>query len=97
MNRLNILLLYGLYFHESHIWPAHRFTDGLGIMRIVLVTFDVGRDELGWDQLDLKAPFREPPGPVMGTSAGFHPYFTACRYRGAYRFDPLISAQLPFP
>jgi len=47
---------HGLGRDETHVGPPHRFADGLGVVGVVLLVFDVGFDELRRDHLDRVAP-----------------------------------------
>jgi len=41
MNRLDILLLDGFHFDESHIRTAHRLADRLSVIGVIFITLDV--------------------------------------------------------
>jgi hypothetical protein len=70
---LDILLFHGLDRYEPHVGSAHRFTDGLGVVGVVLVALYLRFDELGGDQLDGIPSRLKLACPVMGAAAGFHP------------------------
>ena len=50
MQRLDILVLYVFDRHKPPVWATNRFTEGGGIMGIVLVTLTGGDDALGTDE-----------------------------------------------
>ena len=91
MNRLDILLLYGLRFDVSHIRPAHRLAYRLSVIGIILIALDVGLDELWRYQLHLVALFSEYPGPVMGSCTSLHAHFTIRGHCFTQRCDPLVT------
>src|SRR5215468_4578822 len=69
---------YGLLFdafdrHEAHVRSGDRLTDRLGIGDIVLVGFHIGLDELRGHQAHRMSKTLQSSGPVMRTTAGFHP------------------------
>ena len=97
MNRLDILLLYRFHFDVSHIRPAHRLADRLSVIGVILITLDVGRNELWWYQLHLVAMLSKYPGPVMGSCTGLHETRTrgGCAVAGVaatpfLRFVPIL-------
>jgi len=67
------LLVWRLPANEPHRGPGYRFTDRLGIGRIVLPALDIGLHVLRRHQLHLMSQRRQLTRPMMGRSAGFHP------------------------
>ena len=93
MRRLDILLLDGLDGDEAHAGAAHRFTDGLGIVSVVLVALDVRFDELRRDQLHAKSACLELSCPMVRTAATFHANLTAGLDLLQHRLKPAITRQ----
>jgi hypothetical protein len=67
------LLLRGLDRYEAHGWPAHRLTQRLGVGGIVLATFNVRLDELGWEHSHLVTQRLQQARPVVRPAAGLDP------------------------
>src|SRR6201995_1239602 len=66
------LLLFGLDRNEAHVWPLRRFTDGLCIGGIVLLSLDEWLDVGRRDQADMMAQFSDLTRPVVRAGTGFH-------------------------
>ncbi len=67
MQHLNVLLFGTLQRHKAHARPAHRFTDRLGIVRVILVALDIGFHELRRNQASVMPHLLQLSSPVMGT------------------------------
>ena len=65
VDRLHVLLLYGLDRNEMHRWSEGSFHDGFSVVAIVLVRLDEGGDVLGADQAHLDAHGLELTRPVV--------------------------------
>src|SRR5580700_5287614 len=66
------LLLFGLDRNEAHARPRRRFTDGLGIGRIVLLPLDEWLN-VGWrDQSHAMAQLADLARPIVRAGTGFH-------------------------
>lgn len=63
------LLLGCLGRHKAHGWPGRCFSDGFGIIRIVLLPLHIGFDVLRGDEPDIVAKSGKLPAPVMRTRA----------------------------
>ena len=48
--------------------------DRLGVIPVILATFDVGFDVLGWYQMHLVAERDQFAGPMMSATTGFYGY-----------------------
>src|ERR1700686_2253895 len=65
MERLQILLLFVFNRYEAHRRPRYRLTNSLGVVRIILVAFAVGYDELRAHQLDRVAELFDLSRPIV--------------------------------
>jgi hypothetical protein len=74
---LDVLLLDSFNCYKPHVWPTHRFTDGFGVVGVVLVAFDVRLYKLRSNQFDDVAMCLQLARPVMSTTTGLHANFTA--------------------
>jgi len=66
------LRLFALHGHEAHRRPLRRFTDRLGIGRIVLLPLDEGLDVGRRDEPHVMAQLADLAAPVVRAAAGFH-------------------------
>ncbi|AKH19514.1 hypothetical protein AAY24_03150 [Sedimenticola thiotaurini] len=81
MNGLYVLLLNRLSGHKTHVRPSNRFTDGLGIVVVVLVCFYVRLYMLGTHLAELMAKRFELTRPIAGTTTGLYTNSTAWQSR----------------
>src|SRR5262249_51305809 len=68
---LQFFLLPPLHRHKAHIGAAHRLTNGLGIIGVILIPLYVGFHILGADEFDLMPGLLQYPCPVMRSRSGF--------------------------
>ena len=66
------LLIFGFDRNEAHVRATDSFTNGLGIVVVVLAALAIGSDETGRDDPGIVAEPGKLPGPVMGARTGFH-------------------------
>jgi hypothetical protein len=66
------LLLLILDRNKPHARPLCRLTDGLGIRRVVLLSFHERLNVGGWDQTHRVPQLADLTRPVVRTGAGFH-------------------------
>ena len=92
MQRLTGLLFSRFYWHETHGWPAGRFTNRLGIVGVVLTALDVWFDELRRNQTHLVPQLDQLARPIMRTATGLHRYQT--RFKLAEEIQHLRTFEL---
>jgi hypothetical protein len=76
------LLRDGLHGYEMHARPPRGFTDRLGVVAVILGSFDVGFDILRRDEMHRVAERDEFASPVMRAAAGFQGDFGRWEFMG---------------
>ena len=71
VQHLDVLLFRAFQRHKVHARPADGFTDGLGIVRIILVALHIRLDELRRDQAHLMPLLDQLASPIVGAGTGF--------------------------
>jgi hypothetical protein len=73
VDRLQVLLRYGLDRDKTHVRPIHGFTNAFGVVGVVLLALDVRFDELRRHQPYRVTHLLEDTTPGVCAGARFHP------------------------
>src|ERR1700722_14221647 len=75
-----------------HPGSPGRLADRLGVIAVILATFDVGLDVLGRDQAHLVTERDQLASPMVSTAAGFH--CNLCGKKPREEWDHLCAAEI---